>query len=53
MLQEATKENKAKLGKANARLRKILERLLEVGGDTKKSIRGRLKDVERIVDGEG
>jgi hypothetical protein len=53
MLNEAIEENMAGLGKITRRVRGMLEKLREMGGDTRKSIQGRLKDVEAVLDGKG
>ncbi len=34
-------------------MRTMLENLRELGGDTRKSIQGRLKDVEAVLDENG
>ncbi|WVQ86030.1 hypothetical protein IAT38_008198 [Cryptococcus sp. DSM 104549] len=49
-LNEAMSEHHAKLGKLNPRVRKALETLQELGGDTKKGVRGRLRDVADAFD---
>ena len=43
-------ENEAKLGKVSGRVKRMLKVALEHGGDTHKSVRGRLKDVEGALD---
>lgn len=50
MFKEAYKDNEGKLGKVSKRVRSMLDMLLECGGDGRKSVRGRLKDVEEILD---
>ena len=30
-----------------------MDKLFELGGDTRKSIQGRLKDVEQVIDNDG
>ena len=50
MLKEAMEENEAKLKKVNARTRSLLSKVFELGGDTRKSVRGRLKDVRESID---
>jgi hypothetical protein len=52
VFKEAYKDNEAKIGKASKRVKSMLDFLLEHGGDTRKSIRGRLKDVENMLDKE-
>lgn len=52
MLKEAMEDNKGQLSKVNRRIRGILERLLDLGGDTKQGIRGRLRQIELALDGE-
>ncbi|ORY35857.1 hypothetical protein BCR39DRAFT_596451 [Naematelia encephala] len=52
MLKEAMEENKGKLVKVSPRIRRFLDVLLERAGDTKKSIPGRLRDVQEVLDGE-
>ena len=53
MLSESLEENKAGLSKANWRVRGLLGNLKDLGGDTRKSIQGRLKDIEAVLDEEG
>ncbi len=50
-LREAMSDNEAKLHKVSKRVKGLLDRLLTLGGNTKKSVRGRLKDVEEELDG--
>ena len=42
---------KIKIHKVTKRVQGILEKLLELAGNTRKSVRGRLKDVEDYLDG--
>lgn len=44
-------DNEVKLHKVSKRVKGLLDRLLTLGGNTKKSVRGRLKDVEEELDG--
>jgi hypothetical protein len=53
MLNEAMEENRAKLGKVTKRVMGMLESLRELGSDTRKSVRGRLRDVQEVLDGKG
>ena len=50
MFNEAMQENEPKLGKVNRRVRGVMHRLVEQGGDTRKSVVGRLKDLEVSLD---
>ncbi|WVO17558.1 hypothetical protein L204_105253 [Cryptococcus depauperatus] len=45
------RENSVKLGKTAPRVRRMLQLLQELGGDNKKGVRGRLRDVEEVFDG--
>ncbi|KAL1409785.1 hypothetical protein Q8F55_003782 [Vanrija albida] len=47
---EALQENRQKLPKVNGRIRKMMATLEELAGDTRKSIRGRLRDVQEALD---
>lgn len=53
MLREAMEENRSSLGKLGTRQRKLLETLLELGGESKKGVQGRLRDVANALDGDG
>ena len=53
MFCEAMEEKKAGMGKVNWRVRGLLGNLKELGGDTRKSIQGRLKDIEAVMDEKG
>ncbi|WVQ63094.1 uncharacterized protein L199_001245 [Kwoniella botswanensis] len=44
--------NLSSINKLNPRIRKILYTLRDLAGDSKKSVRGRLKDVQIALDGE-
>nr|ODN90075.1 hypothetical protein L203_01995 [Cryptococcus depauperatus CBS 7841] len=44
------RENSVKLGKTAPRVRRMLQLLQELGGDSKKGVRGRLRDVEEVFD---
>lgn len=46
-------EHTSKLGKVNRRIRGLLNSLLELGGDARKSVRGRLEDVAAVLDEKG
>lgn len=50
LLKEAMDEHSAKLGSVSIRVRGILRKLLEIGGDTKRSLQGRLKAAELALD---
>lgn len=50
MLCEAMDTNQDKMGKVPARLRKLLSQLRELAGDSKKGVRGRLRDLTEAVD---
>jgi hypothetical protein len=52
MLKEAMEENQAGLKKVTRKVKVMLDELLEIAGDTKKSVRGRLKDIAVVMDGE-
>jgi hypothetical protein len=43
-------EHEAKLGKVSGRVKRMLKVVLEHGGDTRKSVKGRLKDVEDALE---
>ncbi|XAO22200.1 hypothetical protein I312_100967 [Cryptococcus bacillisporus CA1280] len=47
---EALQEKSAQISKANPRVRKMLKAVEELGGDSKKSVRGRLRDVAQFFD---
>ncbi|KIR35773.1 hypothetical protein I307_04466 [Cryptococcus deuterogattii 99/473] len=47
---EALQEKSAQISKANPRVRKMLKAVEEFGGDSKKSVRGRLRDVAQFFD---
>jgi hypothetical protein len=51
MLREGMEEHRALLPKVSRKIRGMLDKLLEVGGDTKKSVRGRLRDIAEAFDG--
>ena len=46
MLKEAMETNEASLNKVNKRIHHLLDTLLELGGNTVKGVRGRLRDVQ-------
>ena len=50
MFKEAYNDNEVKIGKVSKRVKGMLDMMLEHGGDTRKSVRGRLKDVEDVLD---
>lgn len=50
MLTEAMKENRGKLRRVNVRVRKMLETLEELAGDSRKGVRGRLREVQEVID---
>jgi ElaB/YqjD/DUF883 family membrane-anchored ribosome-binding protein len=50
MLCDAMDANQDKLSKVNARLRKLLGQLRDLAGDSKKGVRGRLRDLAQAVD---
>ncbi|ORX41186.1 hypothetical protein BD324DRAFT_47823 [Kockovaella imperatae] len=50
LLKESRDKNESKLVKLNARTRSLLGKIYELGGDTRKSIQGRLKDVRDSID---
>lgn len=50
MLKEAMEENQAKLNSASPRVRSILRKLLDVAGDTKRSLQGRLQAAKVALD---
>lgn len=52
MLKEATEENRNDLGKINKRIRGILDRLVEICGDTVKGVRGRMREVKVYMEGD-
>jgi hypothetical protein len=52
-LSDAMQEHAPKLPKIGARVRGLLNALLELGGDTRKSVRGRLRDVAGVFDAPG
>jgi hypothetical protein len=43
-------ENETKLRKVSRRVEKMLRKVMEYGGDTRKSVRGRLKDLQAAFD---
>ncbi|RXK41721.1 hypothetical protein M231_00956 [Tremella mesenterica] len=47
---EATEVNRSKMVKCTKRVRHLLDVLQDLGGDTKKGVQGRLKDVEKALD---
>lgn len=53
MLKEAMDENRNELGKVNKRIRAILAKLVEIGGDTVKGVRGRMREMKVYMEGEG
>lgn len=46
-------DNEAKLRKTTKRVERMLQTVLDLGGDSKQSVRGRLKEVQKVLDGEG
>lgn len=50
MLCDAMDENQDKMGKIPARLKKLLSQIRDLGGDSKKGVRGRLRDLAEVVD---
>ncbi|TXT06134.1 hypothetical protein VHUM_03607 [Vanrija humicola] len=50
LFSEALQENRQKLPKVNSRIRKMMALLEELGGDTRQSIRGRLRHVQEALD---
>ena len=53
MFSEALEQNRARLGKVNRRVREMMDKLSELGGDTRQSIQGRLKGVQAVLDEKG
>lgn len=51
MLKEALEENRNELHKVNKRVRGILAKLVELGGDTVKGVRGRMRDIKVYMEG--
>ncbi|OXC68452.1 hypothetical protein AYX13_02903 [Cryptococcus neoformans] len=49
---EALQENSAQISKSNPRVKRMLKAMQELGGDSKKSVRGRLRDVAQFFDEE-
>lgn len=47
---EALQENSAQISKSNPRVKRMLKAMQELGGDSKKSVRGRLRDVAQFFD---
>lgn len=52
-LSDAMQEHAGKLPKVGARVRGLLKALLELAGDTRKSVRGRLRDIGGVFDAPG
>ncbi|WVR08454.1 hypothetical protein IAU60_005509 [Kwoniella sp. DSM 27419] len=52
MLDEAMGTHSSQMTKVNPRIRKLLDKLRELAGDSKKGIRGRLRDVRHVLDGD-
>lgn len=50
MFNEALQENSAQISKSNPRVKRMLKAMQELGGDSKKSVRGRLRDVAQFFD---
>jgi hypothetical protein len=51
MLKEALQENEGEMRKVNARIRGLLSKMVEIGGDTVKGVRGRQRDLKAYMDG--
>jgi hypothetical protein len=51
MLKEALQENESEMWKVNGRIRGILSKLVEIGGDTVKGVRGRQRELRAYLDG--
>ena len=52
MFKEAMEENESKLRKVTGRVRAMMSLILNKGGNTLKSVRGRLRDVAEVLDGQ-
>lgn len=50
MLSEAITENRERIDKVNSRLRRLLQQLQDLAGDSRKSVRGRLRDIAEVID---
>jgi hypothetical protein len=53
MFNEAVQDNAVRLGKLTKRVRGMINVLVDFGGDGKKSVRGRLRDVQAVLDKGG
>lgn len=50
MLKEALEDNKAELHKVNGRIKMLLRKMVEIGSDTVKGVRGRQRDLKAFLD---
>jgi len=50
MLKEALQENEGEMRKVNSRIRSLLSKLVEIGGDTVKGVRGRQRELRAYLD---
>jgi len=52
MFKEAYNDNEAKVSKVSKRVQGMLSLIMDCAGETRKSVRGRLKDVQEVLDKE-
>ena len=53
MLKEAMDENRNEMNKVNKRIRVILNKLVELGGDNVKGVRGRMREIKMYMEEGG